>query len=113
MFKDAMTLTADSRIGLLIWMLCCAIIGVMCYWYPIFVDQAFDKDADSRIGFVIFSFLPILLAAGARAMWDFWRLLRVLSATERNGNVACGLTAAFLLMISLSPLAIIALNLLR
>ena len=108
-----MTLTADSRVRMVIWMACCAIISVMCYWYPIIVDNSFGRGFDSRIGFVVFGFLPVLIAVGFGSVWIFWNLMCVVFTTEKKGNVGFGLAACFLLLVSLSPLFMIAFNLLR
>ena len=98
-------LISDKRFSPIAWLIGCVVIGVLCYWYPLVLAHSFGPDVDSRIGFIGVLTIPVMLAAGARAIWEFVRLHRAIGDSQQRGNVAYQTTGVVLLIASLSPLA--------
>ena len=100
------TLISDKRFSPIAWLIGCAVIGIIAYWYPLVLAHSFGPDVDSRIGFIGVLTVPLLLAASARAIWEFVRLLRAIAASQGGkGSWAFQIAGVVLLIASLSPLA--------
>jgi hypothetical protein len=100
-----MKLTSDKRASSIVWLILCVVISLLVYWYPIVLAHTFERDADSRVGFVGVLTIPVLFAAGTRAIWEFVRLRKEIRSSPQEGNRAYHTAGVILLIVSLSPLA--------
>ena len=60
------------------WLMGCVVVGVLCFWYPSYVDSKFAEDTDSRMGFFFMGTMPFMVGAGVVAVFSLIRLFRAL-----------------------------------
>lgn len=93
----------------LLWLGCSALIMVLCFWYPFYVDGKWGVDhegkpIDSRMGVVFLGALPFILCAWGMAAWHYSRLIRACRPFHRPAAKCACLAGSLLLAVSLGPI---------
>jgi hypothetical protein len=89
------------------WLIGCVVAGVICFWYPVYVDSKFGPEADSRMGFFYLGAFPYMIGAGVVAVLSLARLFRALRGAGTRNFASLFSLGIILTLASLSPVAVI------
>ena len=93
------------------WLIGCVVVGILCFWYPSYVDSKFGEEVDSGMGFLYLWGFPFMIGAAVMAVVSQVRLYRALRGAPMRDCAPLISAGGILTLAALSPAAVIAFRL--